>query len=208
MALKFFTATIRVTHSAGATVTCELDSIKYTAPYIAPDISRLWTVTVHKPGSWQIEATQKGREHMAEVVIAEDGEEKSVIVSTAPRYGYRKTKKEGNPTTRITYLYEADGLKPAGMKYDEDKFDYGDWMIHLLPAVSAAHKRPKHRKAAAGSYLRPVCATPILRSGYCGNLCRDLPRDIECNSHLSVGSLRIFVSFSITDAIIKFVAIG
>lgn len=125
--LKFFTATINVTHSLGATVTCELNDIKYTNQIIAPDISKLWTVTVHKTGSWRIEATQDGREHTTEVEISKDGEEKSVIVSTAPRYGYQKTKNEGNPEARITYLYEAEGIKPAKMNYDEDKFDYGDW---------------------------------------------------------------------------------
>lgn len=44
-----------------------------------------------------------------------------------PRFGYRKTMADSNPATRITYLYDAEGLSPAKMDFANGVFDYGDW---------------------------------------------------------------------------------
>lgn len=43
------------------------------------------------------------------------------------RYGFRRTKAESNPATRITYLYDAVGLTPAYMDFAGGAFNYGSW---------------------------------------------------------------------------------
>ena len=43
------------------------------------------------------------------------------------RYGYRRTKAESNPDTRITYLFDAVGMTPAYMDFGTGNFNYGSW---------------------------------------------------------------------------------
>ena len=47
------------------------------------------------------------------------------------RYGFRREKANSDCADRITYLYDAIGLQPAGMTFDEETgegtWNYGDW---------------------------------------------------------------------------------
>ena len=43
------------------------------------------------------------------------------------RYGFKRTKAEASPTGRIEYLFDAVGVEPAYMDFDNDKFEYGGW---------------------------------------------------------------------------------
>ena len=43
------------------------------------------------------------------------------------RYGYRRTKAESNPDTRIEYLFDAVGMTPAYMDFGTGNFNYGSW---------------------------------------------------------------------------------
>lgn len=43
------------------------------------------------------------------------------------RYGYRRTKSESNPNTRIEYLFDAVGMTPAYMDFGTGNFNYGSW---------------------------------------------------------------------------------
>ena len=43
------------------------------------------------------------------------------------RYGIKINKADSNPSTRVTYLYDAVGMNPASMNFTEETFDYGDW---------------------------------------------------------------------------------
>ena len=43
------------------------------------------------------------------------------------RYGYRIKKTEADPYERVEYLYDAVGMTPAHMDFDNGVFDYGDW---------------------------------------------------------------------------------
>ena len=43
------------------------------------------------------------------------------------RYGIKIAKNDSNPNTRMTYMYDAVGMKPAKMNYSANVFDYGDW---------------------------------------------------------------------------------
>ena len=48
--------------------------------------------------------------------------------SLAPkRYGVKINKLDSNPDTRIEYIYDAAGMKPAKMNFAQGTFDYGDW---------------------------------------------------------------------------------
>jgi hypothetical protein len=43
------------------------------------------------------------------------------------RYGFRRTKAESNPDTRIEYLFDAVGMTPAYMDFTSGNFNYGSW---------------------------------------------------------------------------------
>ena len=43
------------------------------------------------------------------------------------RYGIKIAKNNSDPNTRMTYTYDAVGMKPAKMNYSANVFDYGDW---------------------------------------------------------------------------------
>ena len=42
-------------------------------------------------------------------------------------YGIYIDGNDSNPSTRVTYIEDAIGMKPAFMNYETDKFDYGSW---------------------------------------------------------------------------------
>ena len=43
------------------------------------------------------------------------------------RYGMRINRLDSNPSTRVTYLFDAVGMTPAGMNFSGGGCDYGDW---------------------------------------------------------------------------------
>lgn len=43
------------------------------------------------------------------------------------RYGFRIKNSEPNPSTRVEYLYDAEGMTPAGMNFNTGVFNYGSW---------------------------------------------------------------------------------
>lgn len=43
------------------------------------------------------------------------------------RYGYRVKESEGNPASRVEYLFDAVGMTPAKMDYSAGAFNYGSW---------------------------------------------------------------------------------
>ena len=47
--------------------------------------------------------------------------------SRAVRYGVKINKLESDPAARITYIYDAEGMTPAHMDFDNGVFDYGSW---------------------------------------------------------------------------------
>ena len=55
-------------------------------------------------------------------VETEDGKHKNV-----KRYGIKINKLDSNPSTRVSYIYDAVGLSPASMNFGSQSFDYGDW---------------------------------------------------------------------------------
>lgn len=53
--------------------------------------------------------------------LIEDGKPKP------KRYGMRINLLDSNPATRVTYILDAVGMRPAGMNFTAGEFDYGDW---------------------------------------------------------------------------------
>ena len=43
------------------------------------------------------------------------------------RYGFRIKNSEPNPSTRVEYLYDAEGMTPASMNFNTGVFNYGSW---------------------------------------------------------------------------------
>ena len=43
------------------------------------------------------------------------------------RYGFRVKMSESSPANRVEYLYDAVGMTPAHMDFDNSKFEYGSW---------------------------------------------------------------------------------
>ena len=43
------------------------------------------------------------------------------------RYGFRIKNSEPNPSTRVEYLYDAEGMTPASMNFNTGVFSYGSW---------------------------------------------------------------------------------
>ena len=43
------------------------------------------------------------------------------------RYGFRIKNSEPNPSTRVEYIYDAEGMTPASMNFNTGVFSYGSW---------------------------------------------------------------------------------
>lgn len=87
-----------------------------------------YSVTVTSEGTYTITATRSdltGLSASKTAVIDTDGQ--TVAVSLGFVYGFRITKAESNPSTRVSYLYDAVGKTPAYMDYTNSAFNYGDW---------------------------------------------------------------------------------
>ena len=91
------------------------------------------------------------------------------------RYGFRRTKAESNPDTRITYLYDAVGLTPAYMDFTSGNFSYGDWetfteevsrpvMLKYNGTVDYELSRTDFTKKVDG-----VTASDVANTSYAGN---------------------------------------
>ena len=50
----------------------------------------------------------------------------------AVRYGIKIEKSNPDPYNRITYMYDAEGMTPAKMDYNNGIFDYGSWEMYGL----------------------------------------------------------------------------
>lgn len=90
------------------------------------------------------------------------------------RWGMRIDKNDSNPDTRVTYLYDAVGMTPAGMNYVTGQFDYGSWydfcqwlnrpvMLRYDGTVDYELDRADQTKKADGT------ASDVSNTGYAGN---------------------------------------
>ncbi len=98
------------------------------------------------------------------------------------RYGYRVKESEGNPSTRVEYLFDAVGMSPAHMDYSNAAFNFGSWadvwfvrdnfpcMVGSDGAVDyALDPNDYTKKAADGS------ASDVANADYAGNAMSAIP---------------------------------
>ena len=115
------------------------------------------------------------------VVLSSQSALNAIVASTtgfgtfAIRYGFRRTKADANPATRITYLYDAVGKTPAYMNFTTGEFDNGSWeyfigqvsrpvMLKTDKTVDYELSRADFTKKADG-----VTASDISSTSYDGN---------------------------------------
>jgi hypothetical protein len=91
------------------------------------------------------------------------------------RYGFRRTKAESNPDTRIEYLFDAVGMTPAYMDFTSGNFNYGSWetfvnevsrpvMLKIDGTVDYELSRNDMTKKVDG-----VTASDVSNTAYAGN---------------------------------------
>lgn len=61
------------------------------------------------------------KESTSQQILAELLEQRS------KRYGFRVKLSESDPSNRVEYLYDAQGMTPVRMDFDVEKFEYGSW---------------------------------------------------------------------------------
>lgn len=101
----------------------------------------------------------------------------------APRFGYRKTKADSNPATRIAYLFDAEGLTPAAMNFTTGVFDYGDWTDFMAVKgnypVMLKYDGTEDYKLDPDDYTKKedgVTASDVSNTSYGGNAMSAFPR--------------------------------
>lgn len=142
----------------------------------------VYNVTVTDEGTYTITATRSdltGLSASKTAVIDTDGQ--TVSVSLGFVYGFRITKAESNPSTRVSYLYDAVGKTPAYMDYTNSAFNYGDW----ADAWFVADNKPLMLKSdgTVDYYLDPDdytkkadgTASDVANSSYDGNAMAQFP---------------------------------
>ena len=96
-------------------------------------------------------------------------------------YAFHIDGSEGNPSSKITYLKDALGMRPAAMDYTNNKFDYGSWedaffmprpcMVRFDGTVDYYLDPNDYSKKADGS------ASDVANTSYAGNAMMEWGRD-------------------------------
>ena len=99
-----------------------LESFMYSGPY---------TIQVPVATQLRIECDEvqnyKKPESQVFVVSAANPMIVTITYEYGKRYGFRREKAESNPSDRITYLYDAEGMVPAATNLSTNAFNAGSW---------------------------------------------------------------------------------
>ena len=117
-----FTVYIRVLSPAGSALTCTGNGTTQTAVSTGDD-----TFEVYADGNYTVARDYAGKTDQKQIAVTSAMNGQTVQCVLSFRYGYRKTKAEGDPYARIVYLYDAVGMAPAYMDFSAGIFRYGDW---------------------------------------------------------------------------------
>ena len=172
--LTTFRATINVISPVGATITCAGGGETQTITSTGEDAIR-----VNAAGKYTVTRDMNGKIEAREIEVSEDGSTVPLVLSM--RYGYRKTKAEGDPYARITYLYDAEGMTPAHMDFDRGVFDYGDWedvwFVKKNRPVMLRSDRTVDYELDHSDQTRKLGggASDISNTGYEGNAMSEIP---------------------------------
>ena len=77
-------------------------------------------------GYWTISYNDNNEEKV-ETLLIDRCKEYLLDRNHIPKYGIRINKFDSNPSTRVEYIYDAEGMLPAYMDYQRGVFNYGDW---------------------------------------------------------------------------------
>ena len=114
---------ITVEASEGSTVIAVSGDITLTAN---PNEENIYEFEIPQFGYWTITSTID-TVVTKKVILVDKITEYKVTTSAIPRYGFRISKYDANPETRVEYIFDAEGMKPARMNFKTGEFDYGDW---------------------------------------------------------------------------------
>ena len=122
ISLSFFAATIVVETPIGTVVTVSGNGNTQTATNTTGTNS----FTVNASGYYTVSCNRSGNIKEENVAVSEK-KTYTVSVKGLVRYGYRKKKSEGAPSTRVEYLFDAADMTPAAMDFSTGLFSYGSW---------------------------------------------------------------------------------
>lgn len=97
------------------------------------------------------------------------------------RYGMRINRLDSNPATRVTYLFDAVGMTPAGMNFSGSGFDYGDWgdvwfVKNNRPVMVRTDGTVDYELNHENHALKPDgTASAIANTSYGGNAMSEIP---------------------------------
>lgn len=118
--LSKFEAAIKVLAPEGATITCVGNGESQSITSTGED-----SIPVYAAGKYTVTRNKNGKIAEREIEVTENGATVPLVLSY--RWGYKKMKSEGQPSARVVYLFDAEGMTPAKVDLSTGAFDPGDW---------------------------------------------------------------------------------
>ena len=121
-------------------------------------------------------------------------------VVAAHLYGFTIDPNESDPASRVTYIEENTRFAPAGMNYDTDTFEYGDWrdawfikninpcMLNYDGTVAYSLDKNDYSKKADGT------ASDIANTSFAGNAMVGIPKVYTKITNNADGTLSVYFS--------------
>ena len=141
-----------------------------------------WQFTIPHYGYWTIGVTSTAGTRLTRTVNVNDVKIYKVSPDDVKVYGYRIAKNESDPSARVEYLFDAEGMTPAAMNFETGEFDYGSW----ADAWFVTENRPLMLKSdgTVDYYLDPTDYTKkedgettsdVANTAYDGNAMAQIP---------------------------------
>lgn len=161
------TSTIRITCVAAGDSVSVTDGISTVTGTAAADT--MCSIDVPNAGTWRCYVNGN---HWGKVVVYGYG----TYIREAPRFGYCISAGDSNPPSRVTYLYDAEGMIPASMNFATGVFNYGDWgdfqAVRENYPVMLRYDGTEDYKLDPNDYTKKedgVTASDVSNTAYAGN---------------------------------------